>query len=121
MLPEGCDDAPVGGDDGLSSLLLRLTDLRDGRPVRIELDGSAVLLVRNGDELFAIGNRCSHQGAPLHKGPVRFGGSLRTVQCPLHGSTFDLTSGKVLGGPATDPVSAYETRAIDGVVEIRAR
>ena len=80
-------------DDGWSSSLLRLTDLADGRPVRIEVDGSAVLLVRNGDELFAIGNRCSHQGAPLHRGPVRFGGSLRTVQCPLHGSTFELTSG----------------------------
>ena len=37
------------------------------------------------------------------------------------GSTFDLTSGKVLRGPATDPVPAFETRAIDGVVEIRAR
>jgi nitrite reductase/ring-hydroxylating ferredoxin subunit len=121
MLPEGCDDPPVVGDDGWSSLLLRFSDLTDGRPVRMELDGSAVLLVRNGDELFAIGNRCSHQGAPLHKGPVRFGGSLRTVQCPLHGSTFDLTSGKVLRGPATEPVPAYETRAIDGVVEIRAR
>jgi nitrite reductase/ring-hydroxylating ferredoxin subunit len=117
MLPEGCDDAPVVGDDGWSSLLLRSSDLRDGRPVRIDLDGSAVLLVRNGDEPFATRNRCSHQGAPLHKGPVRFGGLLRTVQCPLHGSTFDLTSGKVLRGPATDPVPAYETR----VVEIRAR
>ena len=101
--------------------MLRLTDLADGRPVRIEVDGSAVLLVRNGDELFAIGNRCSHQGAPLHRGPVRFGGSLRTVQCPLHGSTFELTSGKVLRGPATEPVPAYETRVIDGVVEIRGR
>jgi nitrite reductase/ring-hydroxylating ferredoxin subunit len=45
------------GDDGWSSSLLRLADLTDGRPVRIELDGSAVLLVRNGDELFATGNR----------------------------------------------------------------
>jgi nitrite reductase/ring-hydroxylating ferredoxin subunit len=52
---------------------------------------------------------------------VRFGGSLRTVQCPLHGSTFELTSGKVLRGPATEPVPAFETRVIDGVVEIRAR
>jgi nitrite reductase/ring-hydroxylating ferredoxin subunit len=121
MLPEGCDDAPIVGDHGWSSSLLRLTDLRDGRSVRIELDGSAVLLVRNGDQLFAIGNRCSHQGAPLHKGPVRFGGSLRTVQCPLHGSTFELTSGRVLRGPATEPVPAYETRVIDGVVEIRGR
>lgn len=52
---------------------------------------------------------------------MRFGGSLRTVQCPLHGSTFELTSGEVLRGPATEPVPAYETRVVDGVVEIRGR
>lgn len=107
-------------DDGWVPVL-PLTDLRDRKPVRVDLDGTAVLLVRNGDELFAIGNRCSHQGAPLHKGPVRFGGSLRTVQCPLHGSTFELTDGRVLRGPATEPVPAYETRVTDGMVEIRPR
>ena len=101
--------------------ILPLTDLGDRKPVRVDLDGTAVLLVRNGEELFAIGNRCSHQGAPLHKGPVRFGGSLRTVQCPLHGSTFGLTDGRVLRGPATEPVPAYQTRVIDGMVEIRPR
>ncbi len=107
-------------DDGWFPALA-LTDLVDRKPVRVDLDGSAVLLVRSGDELFAIGNRCSHQGAPLHKGPVRFGGSLRTVQCPLHGSTYDLADGRVLRGPATEPVPAYETRVVDGVVEIRPR
>lgn len=100
---------------------LPVAELADRRPVRVEVDGSDVLLVRNGDELFAIGNRCSHQGAPLHKGPVRFGGSLRTVQCPLHGSTFELADGKVLRGPATGPVPAYETRVTEGVVELRLR
>ena len=98
-----------------------VSDLADRKPVRIDANGSAVLLVRNGEELFAIGNRCSHQGAPLHKGPVRFGGSLRTVQCPLHGSTFDLAQGKVLRGPATEPVPVYQTRVTEGVVEIRPR
>ncbi|MGA9160892.1 MAG: Rieske 2Fe-2S domain-containing protein [Actinomycetota bacterium] len=107
-------------DDGWVQVLA-LTDLGDRKPSRVDLDGTAVLLVRNGDELFAIGNRCSHQGAPLHKGPVRFGGSLRTVQCPLHGSTFELTDGSVLRGPATEPVPAYQTRVTDGMVEIRPR
>lgn len=98
-----------------------MTDLADRKPVRIDANGSDVLLVRNGEELFAIGNRCTHQGAPLHKGPMRFGGSLRTVQCPLHGSTFDLADGRVLRGPATEPARAYETRVTEGVVEIRPR
>lgn len=98
-----------------------LTDLADRKPVKVDVDGSDVLLVCNGEELFAIGNRCPHQGAPLHKGMVRFGGSLRTVQCPLHGSTFDLADGRVLRGPATDPARTYETRVTEGVVEIRPR
>ena len=101
--------------------VLPVSDLADRKPVRVDVDGSAVLLVRNREELFGIGNRCTHQGAPLHKGPVRFGGSLRTVQCPLHGSTFDLADGRVLRGPATEPARTYETRVIDGMVEIRAR
>lgn len=107
-------------DDGWIPIGL-LEDLSERKPVRVDAHGADVLLVRNGDELFAIGNRCSHQGAPLHKGPVRFGGSLRTVQCPLHGSTFDLSGGKVMRGPATEPVPAYETRVTGGVVEIRPR
>ena len=98
-----------------------MTDLADRKPVKVDVDGSAVLLVRNGEALFAIGNRCPHQGAPLHKGMVRFGGSLRTVQCPLHGSTFDLADGRVLRGPATEPARTYETRVTEGVVEIRPR
>jgi nitrite reductase/ring-hydroxylating ferredoxin subunit len=100
---------------------LPFADLADRRPVNVDVDGSDVLVVRNGDQVFAIGNRCSHQGAPLHRGPVRFGGSLRTVRCPVHGSTFELGDGKVLRGPATAPVPAYETRVADGIVEIRPR
>ena len=98
-----------------------LEELPDRKPVRIDAHGSDVLLVRNGEELFAIGNRCPHQGAPLHKGLVRFGGSLRTVQCPLHGSIFDLAEGRVMRGPATEPARTYETRVTGGVVEIRPR
>lgn len=100
---------------------LALEELPDRRPKVATVDGTEVLLVRNGDEVFAVGNRCSHMGAPLAKGPVTFAGSLRTVRCPLHGSTFDLSNGKVMKGPATAPVPAFETRVTEGVVEIRAQ
>ena len=115
------DDFDTGVDHGGWMGVLPSTDLADRKPVKVEVDGSDVLLVRNGEELFAIGNRCPHQGAPLHKGMVRFGGSLRTVQCPLHGSTFDLADGRVMRGPATQPARTYETRVTEGVVEIRPR
>jgi nitrite reductase/ring-hydroxylating ferredoxin subunit len=115
------DDVDTEVEDGGWIAVLPVTDLADRKPVKVDVDGSAVFLVRNGEELFAIGNRCPHQGAPLHKGMVRFGGSLRTVQCPLHGSTFDLADGRVLRGPATEPARTYDTRVTDGVVEIRPR
>jgi nitrite reductase/ring-hydroxylating ferredoxin subunit len=126
--PSGREEAGELSDDGGTQVenggwiaVLPVTELADRKPVRVDAHGSEVLLVRNGDELFGIGNRCTHQGAPLHRGPVRFGGSLRTVQCPLHGSTFDLADGRVLRGPATEPARIYETRITQGVVEIRPR
>jgi nitrite reductase/ring-hydroxylating ferredoxin subunit len=115
------DDANTEVEKGGWIAVLPVTDLADRKPVRVDVDGSAVLLVRNREELFGIGNRCPHQGAPLHKGMVRFGGSIRMVQCPLHGSTFDLADGRVMRGPATEPARTYETRVTEGVVEIRPR
>ncbi len=105
-------------DEGWISAV-SMGDLPDRRPIQVKVGDAEVLVVRNGDELFAIGNRCTHQGTPLHRGPVKFSGSLRTVRCPLHGSTFSLADGRVMQGPATEPEPAYETRVVDGVVEIR--
>ena len=94
--------------------------LAEGKPIRVELDGDAVLLVRSGDRLFAMENRCSHQGAPLHRGPVRFG-SPNHVTCPAHGSMFDLQDGAVLRGPASNALATYDARVTEGMVEIRRR
>ncbi|HJS26360.1 MAG TPA: Rieske (2Fe-2S) protein [Actinomycetota bacterium] len=100
---------------------MNLDELADRKAVQAHVGDAEILIVRNGDELFAIGNRCTHQQAPLHRGPVTFSGSLRTVRCPLHGSTFDLATGRVIQGPATRPEPSYETRVVDGVVQIRDR
>ena len=98
-----------------------LEDLREGKGVLDEVEGSVVLLVRSGDRVFALGNRCTHQGAPLDRGSVKIAGSLATVTCPAHGSTFGLEDGRVMRGPATKPVDAYETRVVDGSVQIRPK
>ena len=98
---------------------LPLSALPEGKPERINIEGADVLLVRSGDRVFATANRCTHQGAPLSKGPIRFSGSLVTVTCPVHGSQFALDTGKVLRGPATTPVAAYDVRVNAGMVEIR--
>jgi nitrite reductase/ring-hydroxylating ferredoxin subunit len=96
-----------------------LTDLPEGKPIRVTADGSDVLLYRTGDRIVAASNRCTHQGAPLHRGVVRESGSLLTVTCPLHGSTFDLTDGRVLRGPATERLPVLHARVNDGMVEVR--
>jgi nitrite reductase/ring-hydroxylating ferredoxin subunit len=97
-----------------------LDDLPDGKARRATVGDATVLLVRSGDRVFAIGNRCTHQGAPLDRGRVKVGASLATVTCAAHGSVFDLHDGRVLRGPATEPEEAYETRVVDGTVEVRA-
>lgn len=96
-----------------------LDDLLEGEGVRVEAAGITVLLVRAGETVYAIGNRCTHQGAPLDRGRVTLSGSLATATCPAHGSMFGLADGRVTRGPATEPVAAFETRVVDGAVEVR--
>ena len=96
-----------------------LAELPEGKPIRATVDDSDVLLYRTGDRILAVSNRCTHQGAPLHQGVVRESGSLLTVTCPLHGSTFQLTDGRVMRGPATEHLPVFESRVNDGTVEVR--
>lgn len=108
-------------EDGWVTVLAS-TSLDDRRPERVDAGGEAVLLVRDGDRLFAIGDRCTHQGAPLHRGRVTFSGSIAQATCPAHGSSFDLISGKVMRGPAMQAVPAYDARVNDeGMIEVRRR
>ena len=88
---------------------------------RVTVGDATVLLVRSGDRVFAIGNRCTHQGAPLDGGRLKLGESLSTVTCAMHGSMFNLEDGRVLRGPATKPEPAYDVRITDGSVEVRPR
>jgi nitrite reductase/ring-hydroxylating ferredoxin subunit len=101
--------------------VLALDALTEGRSTRVDLDGLAVLLYRSGERILAIGNRCTHQGAPLDRGPVKIGGTQATVTCPVHSSVFRLTDGSVARAPATVPVPAFDVRIEAGMVELRPR
>lgn len=98
-----------------------LEDLPDGKGVQVEVAGLPVLLVRSGGAVFAIGDRCTHQGSRLDRGPVKLAGTLHTVTCPAHGSVFRLEDGAVVRGPAAEPVAAYDARVVDGRVKVRPR
>jgi nitrite reductase/ring-hydroxylating ferredoxin subunit len=95
--------------------------LADRRPMRVEVGVDPVLVVRAGDRLFAIADRCTHQGASLSKGLVTISGSIAQVTCPAHRSTFDLATGRVLRSPATRPLAAYDARVDEGRIELRRR
>ncbi len=94
-------------------------DLPEGKAVRVTVDGVDVFLFRLGDRIFALANRCSHQGGPLHKGVVKATGANPTVTCPVHGSIFRLMDGMVIRGPASTRQPVYETRVNGGAVEVR--
>ena len=87
----------------------------EGRPD--EWTGADVLLVRQGERIYAIANTCTHRGGPLGDGELVDG----CVECPLHGSRFRLDDGGVVRGPATTPQPAYDVREENGRVQVRAR
>lgn len=90
-------------------------DLADGRPHAATVEDTPVLLVRHQGELRAIGDRCTHRGAPLHEGSLVDG----CIECPWHGSRFALADGAIVRGPATRPQPAFEARVVDGRVQVR--
>ncbi|MDG9724675.1 Rieske (2Fe-2S) protein [Streptomyces sp. DH41] len=87
-----------------------------GRPVRRSVDDEPVLVVREtGGTFHALADRCSHLAGPLSEGTVADG----CVECPWHGSVFRLSDGWNVRGPATAPQPAFDTRVVEGRVEIR--
>jgi len=93
--------------------------LADGATTRVDSGDATVLLHRGGGKILAIGSRCSHAGGPLEEGEINERDC--TVTCPWHQSVFQLDTGDVVHGPANVPQVAYDTRVVDGRIEVRAR
>ena len=93
-----------------------LADLPEGQPLRVEIGDRAVSVVRIGDDVYAIGDRCSHQDVSLAEGDVDC--DERTLECWKHGSAFSLETGEPTSLPATKPVPVYEVRVVDGQIEV---
>jgi len=90
-------------------------DLPRGRGERIEIGSDTVAVFRIGDDVYAIGDRCSHAQASLADGEVFD----HDVECPRHGSEFSLETGLPRSLPATAPVPVFETKVEDGSVLVR--
>jgi NADPH-dependent 2,4-dienoyl-CoA reductase/sulfur reductase-like enzyme/nitrite reductase/ring-hydroxylating ferredoxin subunit len=96
---------------------LPMDSLADGVPVRGRVDGEPVILVRRGEDVYAIGATCSHYGGPLAEGLV----VEDTVRCPWHHACFSLRSGEALRAPGLNPVASYEVGRRDGSVFVAGK
>jgi nitrite reductase/ring-hydroxylating ferredoxin subunit len=86
-----------------------LGELEEDTPKRVELEGVPIALVRTEGEVFAVNDICSHANVSLSEGEVED----CQIECWLHGSAFDLRTGKPSGLPATRPIPVYPVK-IDG-------
>ncbi len=89
-----------------------LDTLPRGRGVRVTIGEHRIAMFRIENDVYAIGDRCSHAEASLSEGEVWD----LLVECPRHGSEFDLRTGEALSLPATKPVPVYEVSVEDGTV-----
>lgn len=112
----GVDQTAFEYRPGEWAAALREDELADGESEAVTVEGVEVMLARHGGELFALAERCTHRGGPLHEGELRDG----CVRCPWHDSAFRLADGSIAAGPATAPQPAYEVRVQDGTIEVRA-
>jgi len=96
----------------------RVEDVPPGtaRVVRV---GTIELAVVNVDDTFyAIDNECTHRGGYLGEGEINPDWSEWAIECPLHGSVFDVRTGEAVNPPATEPVGTYPVQIDAGVIKV---
>jgi 3-phenylpropionate/trans-cinnamate dioxygenase ferredoxin subunit len=98
-------------------VVCKLTDLPVGEMRLLEIDDRKIGIFHCADgELYAIEDRCSHDDGPLAEG--EFDSASCTVECPRHGSLFDIRTGKPRTLPAYRPVDTFEVRVDDDEVKL---
>lgn len=98
-----------------------VADLPDSAPIVRRAGDVEVLVVRRGETVTVLSNRCPHLSAPLHEGELDCTGATATITCPWHASVFRVDDGAVVHGPATAPVPGFDTRVVGGMVETRVK
>ncbi len=91
-----------------------VADLTDGQALGVEIDDEPVVVVYTEGEYFALRDVCSHAEVALSDGEIEG----CTLECWLHGSRFDLRTGKPLEPPAVEPVQTYPIRVVGDDVQV---
>ena len=98
------------------TVLCRRDELESGEARRFDVAGYRIALVRIEDDFYAIGDVCSHEDYSLAEGEVWV--EDRELECPQHGSMFDLLTGQPRSLPATTPVPVFDVLVIDDQVTV---
>ena len=85
-------------------------DIQPSQMKEIQVDGENICIVNVEGKYYAIGNVCTHEGGPLADGKLEG----YEVECPWHGSKFDVRTGEVTNPPASEPEPSYEVKVVDG-------
>jgi nitrite reductase/ring-hydroxylating ferredoxin subunit len=88
--------------------------LEEGGMAEVFISGKSILVCRTREGVFAVDGICTHAYARLREGRLRG----NRIICPLHGASFDVRSGKVLGLPAIENLGTYRVRISAGAVEV---
>ena len=103
-----------GGSDEFVAVLDE-ADLLEGQLTRVDAAGIPAVVLKQGQNMYAIGATCTHLGGPLEEGSLQG----EVVQCPWHGSRFCLRDGSVVNGPAVYAAPTFAVRRRAGKIELR--
>jgi 3-phenylpropionate/trans-cinnamate dioxygenase ferredoxin subunit len=98
---------------------LPLSELEHGIPHRVLVGDFPVVVVRIDDDVYAIGDICSHAEVSLSGGEVYC--DEKEIECPQHGSVFSLETGEPATLPATQPVPVFDVTVSEDLVTVRPR
>jgi 3-phenylpropionate/trans-cinnamate dioxygenase ferredoxin subunit len=94
--------------------VMQLDEIPQGAMRAVTVHGREIVLCHSKDGVFAVENICSHAQARMCEGRLR----ATRIVCPLHGASFDIRDGRVLGPPATLPLQSFPVRVIENRIEV---
>jgi nitrite reductase/ring-hydroxylating ferredoxin subunit/uncharacterized membrane protein len=92
-----------------------VAEVPEDTPTKVTFGATAIMLVRRGEVVYALKDTCAHAGGPLSQGAL----DGDRITCPWHFSTFRITDGAVVHGPASSRQVSYRTRVNEGQIELQ--